>query len=69
MVIVEYEEVCFDSAYKAEHGYSYCIITKELTKKIYLQWQKDTKLCSMFRLSKPKKGEIGAELPIETKND
>ena len=59
------EEVNSDSVYEAEHGYSYCIITKQLTKKIYLDWQKDTKLCKMVRLSKPKTGDIGAELPIK----
>lgn len=59
------EEVQSDSVYEAEHGYSYCIINKQLTKKIYLDWQKDTKLCKMVRLSKPKTGDIGAELPIK----
>lgn len=59
------EEVQEDSVYEAEHGYSYCIITKKLTKKIYLDWQKDTKLCKMVRLSKPKTGNIGSELPIQ----
>lgn len=58
------EEVQSDSVYEAEHGYAWCIITKQLTKKIYLDWQKDTKLCKMVRLSKPKTGDIGAELPI-----
>lgn len=59
------EDVQSDSVYEAEHGYKYCIITKQLTKKIYLDWEKDTKLCKMVRLSKPKTGEIGAELPIK----
>lgn len=59
------EEVNSDSVYEAEHGYSYCIITKQLTKKIYLDWAKETKLCKMVRLSKPKTGDIGAELPIK----
>ena len=59
------EEIAYDSCYEAEHGYAYCIITKNLTKKIYLEWQKDTKLCKMVRLSKPKTGDIGAELPIK----
>ena len=59
------EEVASDSCYEAEHGYAYCIITKNLTKKIYLDWQKDTKLCKMVRLSKPKTGDIGAELLIK----
>ena len=59
------EDVLSDSVYEAEHGYAYCIITKNLTKKIYLDWEKETKLCKMVRLSKPKTGDIGAELPIK----
>jgi len=58
------EEISEDKSYYAKHGYSYCIITKKLTKKIYLDWEKETKLCKMVRLSKPKTGDIGAELPI-----
>lgn len=59
------EDVQNDSVYEAEHGYKYCIITKQLTKKIYLDWEKDTKLCKMVRLSNHKTGDIGAELPIK----
>ena len=59
------EDVISDSVYEAEHGYSYCIITKKLTKKIYLDWAKETKLCKMVRLSKPRTGDIGSELPIK----
>lgn len=59
------EDIQIDSVYEAKNGYSYCIITKQLTKKIYLDWQKDTKLCKMVRLSKPKTGDIGAELLIK----
>ena len=59
------EDVQSDRVYEAEHGYKYCIINKELTKKIYLDWEKETKLCKMVRLSKPKTGDIGAELPIK----
>lgn len=59
------EEVQSDKCYEAEHGYSYCIITKQLTKKIYLDWAKETKLCKMVRLSNPKTGDIGNEMPIK----
>jgi hypothetical protein len=59
------EDMQSDSVYEAKHGYSYCIITKQLTKKIYLDWVKETKLCKMVRLEKPKTGDIGAELPIK----
>jgi hypothetical protein len=58
------EDVQSDSVYEAEHGYRYCIINKELTKKIYLDWEKETKLCKMVRLKNHKTGDIGAELPI-----
>ena len=59
------EEPQFDKVYFNEYGFEYCIITKELTKKIYLDWEKETQLCKMVRLSDPKKGCIGAEMPIK----
>ena len=59
------EDIQSDSVYEAKHGYTYCIINKQLTNKIYLDWEKETKLCKMVRLSKPKTGDIGAELPIK----
>ena len=59
------EDVQSDSIYESEHGYSYCIINKKLTKKIYLVWEKETKLCKMVRISKPKTGDISSELPIK----
>jgi len=58
------EEICSDDVYYAQHGYKYAIITKHLTKKIYLDWQKDTKLCEMVRLDSPNTGHIKARLPI-----
>jgi hypothetical protein len=59
------EVQCNDSVYEKEHGFPYCIITKKLTKVIYLDWQKDTKLCMMVRLYNVKTGDIAAQLPIE----
>lgn len=59
------EEIQSDKVYENTYGYSYCIITKELTKKIYLDWAKETRLCKMVRLEKPKTADIGAELPIK----
>jgi hypothetical protein len=58
------EEISEDSSYYAEHGYQYAIITKDLTKKIYLDWTKETKLCEMVRLDKAKCGNIKARMPI-----
>ena len=58
------EEICSDSVYEATHGYAYCLIKKNLTKKIYLDWQKDTKLCKMVRIDSQKTGNVKAETPI-----
>ena len=58
------EEITCDSVYEAINGYPYCIITKKLTKTIYLDWEKDTKLCKMFRIDSPQNGNIQAKLPI-----
>ena len=62
------EEVQYDTVYESEHGYCYSIITKKLTKKIYLDWQKDTKICKIVRLSDPKTGSIATQLPVNNLN-
>lgn len=53
-----------DEVYFNEYGYNYCIITKELTKKIYLDWAKETQLCEMVRIDNTKHCNVKAELPI-----
>ena len=58
------EEQVEDEAYYSLHGFDYSIITKKLTKKIYLEWAKETKLCQMIRIDNPKNGIIKAEMPI-----
>jgi len=58
------EEVQSDRVYYNQYGFDYCIITKELTKKIYLDWAKETQLCKMVRIDGPKHGNIKAKLPI-----
>ena len=58
------EEIASDSVYEAEHGYPYAIIHKDLTKKIYLDWQKDTKLCELVRIDSPKTCNIIKRMPI-----
>ena len=58
------EEIYSDSVYEAENGYAYCIITKNLTKKIYLDWEKDTKLCKIVRIDSPKECNVMAEIPM-----
>ncbi len=53
-----------DDVYFMEHGFSYDIISRELTKKIYLDWEKDTKLCKMIRIDGQKHCNIMAEMPV-----
>ena len=60
-----FEEVeCYDSVYEALYGYPYCHITKHLTKKIYLDWEKETRRCKMVRIDSAKTCNIMAETPI-----
>ena len=58
------EELSEDKSYFAEHGFDYVIITKDLTKKIYLDWAKETKLCEMVRLDSPNSGNVVKRMPI-----
>ena len=41
------EEEVNDVLYFEEHGFQYCEITKRLTKRIALEWEKSTQLCFM----------------------
>ena len=43
------EEFAHDQVYFNQYGYEYAIIQKKLTKKIYLDWEKETRLCRMVR--------------------
>lgn len=63
------EEIGSDSVYEAENGYPYAIITKHLTKKIYLDWEKETKLCKMVRIDSHKTGNIKAEIGVQNLED
>ena len=38
-----------DPVYFNDHGFAYCIITKDLTDKVYLDWAKETQSCLMVR--------------------
>ena len=58
------EEITCDSVYKAQNGYEYSIVTLNLTKTIYIDWEKSTKLCKMVRIDHHKSGNIKAKLPI-----
>ncbi len=58
------EDMQSDRVYLDEYGFDYCIITKDLTKKIYLEWAKETQLCKMARIDSPKHCNIKAEMLI-----
>jgi hypothetical protein len=58
------EEIAEDKVYERKFGYSYSIITKKLTKDIYLEYQKDTRDCKMVRVDK--KGNIKAVLTLDS---
>lgn len=47
-----------DDVYERQNGYPYVLITKKLTKKIYLEWEKETKICKIVRLKSKKTGDI-----------
>lgn len=53
-----------DKAYFKTHGYSCSIITLKLTGKIYLDWEKDTKLCELIRMNNKKDCDIKARMPV-----
>ena len=58
------EEICSDDVYYRQNGYKYAIVSKDLTKTISLDWDKETKLCRLIRIDSPKTGNIQAELQI-----
>ncbi len=47
-----------DEVYERQNGYPWVWITKKLTKKIYLEWEKETKVCKIIRLKSKKTGDI-----------
>lgn len=46
------EEIQSDPVYFDEHGFDWAIITKHLTKKIFLNWEKENQLCQIIRVDK-----------------
>lgn len=56
-------EVSPDSVYFDEYGYEYEIITKRLTKTIYIDWAKETQLAEMVRGCKKQK-DVYNKMPI-----
>lgn len=65
IISLGFEEIqTHDGVYFNEYGYDYVIIQKNLTKKIYLEWHKDTRLCELFRTDG--KGNIKASRPVNS---
>ena len=58
------EEIVKDSVYYDTYGYDYAIINKDLTKKIYLDWEKDKRTCKIVRIDSPKTCNIMSESPV-----
>ena len=58
------ESIQSDKVYFDQFGFDYCIITKELTDVIYLDWAKETQLCKMVRVDSKENGNIKAQLLI-----
>jgi len=59
------EQIDDDSVYFDEFGYDYANITKWLTKKIYLEWTKDERVCNLHRVDSCKTCNILATMQIK----
>lgn len=59
------EKVPGDNVYFQEFGFPYCIIQKNLTNKIYLDWEKSNQLCEMVRIKDTKHYDIVKRMPIK----
>ena len=59
------EEIIEDKPYLNKFGYDYAYITKKLTKRLYLQWEKDTRLCEMVRIDGPKECNVKKRMQIK----
>lgn len=58
------EEVSDDKVYYNQFGYEYVIITKYLTRKIYLEWSKDERVVQMYRINNKREMEVMATMQI-----
>jgi hypothetical protein len=56
------EEFCPDAIYESHFGFPYSIITLDLTKRIYIEWAKETGFATIIRTDKA--GFIQARRPI-----
>ena len=46
------EQIENDKVYFEEHGYEWAIVQLKISKTLYLDWEKDTKLCQLVRCDK-----------------
>ena len=46
------ESIEKDSVYFDQYGFKYAIVELKLNKKLYLDWAKETQICSLIRLDK-----------------
>ena len=53
-----------DDVYKDKYGYGYRIVTKQLTRTIYLDWERETGKCYLVRLKKGGKGDVANRMEI-----
>ena len=56
------ESIESDSVYYNEYGFDYTIVTLKLTKRIYLDWAKETGLAEIIRVDK--EGTIQNRRPV-----
>lgn len=63
------EKIVEDTVYFNEFGFNYVIIKLKLTSKISIYWEKETQLCTMYRIDKKSKGNIMAKLKIQDLED
>lgn len=57
-----------DEVYYNEYGFKYRIYQKALTDTIYLDWQKETRLCKLIRVDSPETGNIKGVIDIQDLN-
>lgn len=64
MLLGFHEEIQEDQVYFDIHGYEYSIITLNLTKKISLDWAKETQLCELIRINNTHEEKVVARTLI-----
>ena len=62
------EQPVEDNIYFQQYGFQYSIIQYQLTKKIYLEWAKETQLCKIVRIDGKKYQNILATQNIKDLN-